>query len=257
MALLEITGLVKKFGGLTAVDHVDLTAENHRITGLIGPNGAGKTTLFNMVGCILPPTEGTIVFDNRLDLTKQTPNKLVYQGITRTFQIVKLFKKMSVLENVMAAYYPHTRTNLISAMLALPIVKREEEAVRDQALDLIKDFGLESSKDILAGNLSTGQQRLLEITRAVAGRPKLLMLDEPAAGLNTAETEILFEHLRKLNEQGLAILVIEHNMKFMMRLANFIYVLNFGKLIAKGTPSEIGNNDEVTKAYLGKEYRHA
>lgn len=257
MALLEITNLVKKFGGLTAVDHVDMKADYGKITGLIGPNGAGKTTLFNMVGCILPVTEGNITFDERLDLTKKTPNKLVYEGITRTFQIVKLFKKMTVLENVMAAFYPHTKTNLAQAMFGLPIVRREEEEVKTQASDLIESFGLLAYADMLAGTLSTGQQRLLEITRAVAGKPKLLMLDEPAAGLNTAETEILFDHLKNLNEQGLAILVIEHNMKFMMKLAHYIYVLNFGKLIAEGSPYEVGTNDDVAIAYLGKEYHHA
>ncbi|MDY0289045.1 MAG: ABC transporter ATP-binding protein [Sphaerochaeta sp.] len=257
MALLEITGLVKKFGGLTAVDHVDLIAEKQKITGLIGPNGAGKTTLFNMVGCTLPVTEGKIVFDGRLDLTKMAPHKLVYEGITRTFQIEKLFKKMSVLENIMAAYYPHTRTNLASAILGLPIVKREELEVRAKAIELVEEFGLGSILNVLAGNLSTGQQRLVEIMRAVAGKPKLLMLDEPAAGLNTIETENLLIHLRKLNENGLSLLIIEHNMKFMMRLADYIYVLNFGKLIAKGNPSEVCNDAEVVKAYLGKEYRHA
>lgn len=256
MVLLEVKNVTKKFGGLTAVNDVSLKVSEKKITGLIGPNGAGKTTLFNLITGFETLTSGQIFFNNQ-EITNQPPHQLVNRRLVRTFQITRLFNKMSVLENVMAGMYSLTHAGTVSSMLGLPSVRKEEEMVREKATELLKEVGIDKLAAVPAGNLATGQKRLLEIARALAVKPTLLMLDEPAAGLNTAETESLLVLIKKINKDGITVFVIEHNMKFMMRLADHIYVLEFGKHIAEGPPDAIINNQRVVNAYLGKEYRHA
>ncbi len=256
MDLLNVEHLTKKFGGLTAVNDVSFKVKEGSITGLIGPNGAGKTTCFNLVTGFLPPTSGKI-FYNGQNITNVKATKLVDMGMTRTFQIAHCFQNMTVLENVMAGYYHHTKSGIWSTMLRLPNVKKENEVVEEKARALVTRLGLGDLMDTYANKLSTGQQKLLDITRAVATDPKLLFLDEPAAGLNTAETETLSKIIHLLNDEGITIFVIDHSMRFMMALAEYIYVLNFGELMAEGTPSEISHNEEVAKAYLGKEVSYA
>ena len=254
MALLEAKHLTKQFGGLTAVNDVSFKVEPNKITGLIGPNGAGKTTTFNLVTGFLPLTSGTVFYDGA-DITGVPATKLVFRHMTRTFQIPHLFNDLTVLENVMAGFYSQTKTGTVSAMLRLPSVKKEERYAREKGMEILRDLGMENLAYVQASVLSTGQQKMLEIARALATNPKLLMLDEPASGLNTAETDVLGKMIKRFNQSGITVLMIEHNMKFMMELADYIYVLNFGQLLAEGTPAEIMDNDEVTKAYLGKEFR--
>lgn len=256
MKMLQVNAMTKDFGGLIAVNNVNLEAEKNKITGLIGPNGAGKTTLFNLISGFEEPTSGKVVFKDK-NVTNSEPYKLVNNGLVRTFQIVRLFNKMTVLENVMAGCYIHTKTGIISAMLGLPSVKLEEKNTKKKSLDILEKLNIREMSDVLACNLSSGQQRLLEIARALATEPDLLMLDEPAAGLNSAETESLLWILKDLNKNGLSIFIIEHNMNFMMRLAEYIYVLDFGKLIAQGSPDILCKNEKVINAYLGKEYKNA
>jgi len=254
MALLEANNLTKKFGGLVAVNNVSLKAEKGVITGLIGPNGAGKTTTFNLITGFLSLTSGKVIYKGE-DISRLPATKRVYKHITRTFQIPHLFNDLTVLDNVMAGFYPQTTTSTLDAILRLPKVIKEEKASYEKGKEILVSLGMEDLSDLQAGVLSTGQQKMLEIARALATAPEILMLDEPAAGLNTAETESLSVIIRKLNQSGITILMIEHNMKFMMELADYIYVLNFGELLAEGNPAAIMNNSEVATAYLGKEFQ--
>lgn len=254
MALLEANHLTKQFGGLTVVNDVTFKVEEGKITGLIGPNGAGKTTTFNLVTGFLALTSGKVLYEG-MDITGVPATKLVSRHITRAFQIPHLFNDLSVLENVMAGFYSQTTTGTISAMFRLPNVKKEERFAREKGMEILKNLGMADLADMQARMLSTGQQKMLEIARALATNPKLLMLDEPAAGLDTAETDVLGKMVKQFNQQGITVLMIEHNMKFMMEFADYIYVLNFGQLLAEGTPQEIMNNDEVAKACLGKEFQ--
>lgn len=256
MEFLEVKNVTKKFGGLTAVNDVSLNVCEHKITGLIGPNGAGKTTLFNLITGFEVLTAGQVFYNNQ-EITNQLSYQLVNQGLVRTFQITRLFNKMNILENVMAGMYSRTHAGTLSSMLGLPSVRKEDAMVREKATELLKEVGLDTLASAPAGTLATGQKRLLEIARALAAQPTLLMLDEPAAGLNTAETESLLVLIKKINQNGMTVFVIEHNMKFMMRLADYIYVLEFGKNIAEGPPQTITNDERVINAYLGKEYKHA
>ncbi len=254
MALLEAKNLVKTFGGLTAVNDVSFRAEEGKITGLIGPNGAGKTTTFNLVTGFLPLTNGSVLYEGT-DITGLSATQRVYRNITRTFQIPHLFNNLTVLENVMAGFYSRTKTGTVSAIFRTPKVKQEEAMVRRQGMEILESLGMAELAQLQAGVLSTGQQKMLEIARALSTGPKLLMLDEPAAGLNTAETETLGRLVKQFNQKGITVLMIEHNMKFMMSLADYIYVLNFGQFLAEGTPEQIMNDPEVAKAYLGKEFQ--
>lgn len=256
MTLLNVEHLTKQFGGLTAVNDVTLKVEEGSITGLIGPNGAGKTTCFNLITGFLPPTSGKIFFQGQ-DITNMPATKLVEMGMTRTFQIAHCFQNMTVLENVMAGFYKQTTSGIWSTLIRSPKVRRENREVREKALQLINELGMGDIADTYASKLSTGQQKLLDIIRAVATEPKLLFLDEPAAGLNTGETESLSKMIRLLNKRGISILVIDHSMRFMMSIAEYIYVLNFGELMAEGTPSEVSHNPAVAEAYLGKEAIYA
>lgn len=250
--LLKTEHLTLRFGGLVANNDVNIGVREGSITGLIGPNGAGKTTLFNLINGVYAPTSGTITFDGkRIDGLK--PYQVNCAGICRTYQIINLFRKMTVLENVMVGMHATMKSNFLHAILKTKAEREEEKKAREVAFELLKFVGIEDQADNLAGNLSYGQQRLLEIVRAMASKPKLIMLDEPAAGMNGAEKEALSEIVRKIQSQGFTVLVIEHDMKFMMGLAEYIYVLNFGQLLAEGTPEEIQGNPDVIAAYLGGE----
>ena len=248
--LLKSENLTLKFGGLVANDNINLQITEGSITGLIGPNGAGKTTFFNVINGVYAPTSGKIWFDGkRIDGLK--PYQINYAGISRTYQVINLFRKMTVLENVMVGMHSTMKSGFLQAILRNKEERAEEKRAGEKAYELLRFVGIEDQASKPAGALSYGQQRLLEIVRAMASHPKLIMLDEPAAGMNGAEKEELAETVRKIQRMGYTVLVIEHDMRFMMSLADVIYVLNFGELIASGTPEEVQKNPDVIAAYLG------
>jgi ABC-type branched-subunit amino acid transport system ATPase component len=248
--LLEVRGLNRWFGGLAAVQDVDLRVERGQIVGLIGPNGAGKTTAFNMISGALPPTSGTIAFDGaRID--GQSPEAIARRGLVRTFQNPRLFRRLSVLDNVTVATFCQGPASLVS--WARPGHQRWLEGRRRDGAALLAFTGLGDLADEAAMHLSHGQQRRLEVARALATKPRLLLLDEPCAGLTRAEVESLVDLIRGVRDQGVTVLLIEHDMDFVMALADFIVVLNFGRKIAEGVPAEIRANPDVIAAYLGTE----
>jgi len=249
--LLEIDALSVSFGGLKALDNYHLQLPTSSILGIIGPNGAGKTTLFNIITGFIKPDSGQIVFDGR-DITHLAPHQIAHYGIARSFQNICLFGKLSVLDNVVAACQIHRHTSLASSILKTPSFRKSEKELRDRALEILSFFSLENLADRRAMNLSYGDQRRLEIARALATSTKLLMIDEPAAGMNPKETQDLLSLILKLKDEfNLTIILIEHNMNLVMPLCETIQVLNYGKLVAEGTPSEIQGNPEVIDAYLG------
>ncbi len=253
MPLLEVRGLTKTFGGLTAINSVDFSMEKNQIVSVIGPNGAGKTTFFNMISGYYPVDSGTIRFDGH-NLVKLTPEKVAAYKIARTFQNIRLFQNMLVAENILVGRYMNMKANIAEIILRLPRMRREEGEAYDKMLSLLDYVGLAGKEGELARNLSYGQQRRLEIARALAIEPKLLMLDEPAAGLNPKETEEMKKFILRLrSEMNTTILLIEHDMKLVMGLSDRITVLNYGEKIADGTPDEIRSNEKVIKAYLGAE----
>lgn len=252
MSLLKTTNLGISFGGLRAVDNVNLEIKEGELVGLIGPNGAGKTTIFNLLTGVYKPTEG-IIFINEESINKKTTPQIVGMGIARTFQNIRLFKNLSVLDNVKLALNNSMKYNTFSAMFRLPSFWKEEKEITDKALDLLEIFDMAEMANTTAGNLSYGQQRKLEIARALATSPKLLLLDEPAAGMNPNETKELMNTIRFIREKfNTTILLIEHDMELVMGICERLYVLNFGKIIAEGLPQEIQNNKEVITAYLGE-----
>ena len=253
MPLLEVKGLTKTFGGLTAISHVDFSMEEHQIVSVIGPNGAGKTTFFNMISGYYPVDSGTIVFDGH-NLTRLTPEKVASYRIARTFQNIRLFQNMLVSENILVGCFMHMKANIGDIVFRLPRMRNEERAAYDKVMGLLAYVGLSGKENELARNLSYGQQRRLEIARALAIEPKLLLLDEPAAGLNPKETEEMKQFILRLRtDMNTTILLIEHDMKLVMGLSDRITVLNYGEKIADGTPEEIRCNDKVITAYLGVE----
>ncbi len=250
--VLECVNLGITLGGIKAVDDFNLTIGRTEIAGLIGPNGAGKTTVFNLLTKVYQPTTGTILLNGR-DTHGMDTRQVNKAGIARTFQNIRLFKNLSVADNVKVAMNNEMRYNMLSAILRLPNYKREEIAAHRRALKLLSIFDMQNMADVPAGSLPYGAQRRLEIVRALATNPTLLLLDEPAAGMNPSETAELLDSIRKVHEMfQIAIILIEHDMSLVMNICDGICVLNFGQIIAKGTPDEIQNNPAVIEAYLGR-----
>lgn len=253
MVLLEVKDLTKNFGGLTAVGDVTMELHEGELVGLIGPNGAGKTTLFNLLTGVYEPSEGTITLAGTL-LNGKAPSKIASLGLGRTFQNIRLFKNMTVLENVLIGLGNHGKAEVFASFFRLPAFYKNEESLKTKAIELLKIFDLDGDLDTLAKNLPYGQQRRLEIVRALATEPKILFLDEPAAGMNPQETAELTQLIRKIKEEfNITIMLIEHDMSLVMEVTERIYVLEYGRLIAHGTPAEIRSNKRVIEAYLGGE----
>ena len=251
MALLEVSNLGIAFGGLQAVAQLDLSIEKGHLYGLIGPNGAGKTTVFNMLTGVYKPTEGNIVLDGK-DITGKSPELISKAGVARTFQNIRLFNEMTVLDNVKVGLHNQYKYNMWTGILRLPQYREIEHEMNREAKKLLKIFDLDGQADLKASQLPYGKQRKLEIARALATNPKLLLLDEPAAGMNPQETLELTEFIGEIRKNfHMTILLIEHHMDLVMDIADRIYVLDFGKLIAQGTPEEIQSNERVIDAYLG------
>ncbi|WP_347489037.1 ABC transporter ATP-binding protein [Desulfoscipio sp. XC116] len=254
--LLNVSGITKSFGGITAAVNVGFGVSEGSISALIGPNGAGKTTIFNLITGTLKPEKGAISLDGK-HLVGLKPYQIAEAGVTRTFQNLQLFGDMTVLENVITGAYLKGGTGFIKSLFCRPGKSREDRMIKDEATNLLEEVGLGEAAGLSAATLPFGQQRLLEIARALASGPRLLLLDEPAAGLNSAETKVLAAYLKRLREKGLTMMLIEHDMDTVMEVADHVVVLNFGEVIAEGTPHEIQANPEVIKAYLGEDDRVA
>ena len=251
MALLEATDLGISFGGLRAVDELNMQIEKGALVGLIGPNGAGKTTVFNMLTGVYRPTDGGIRLDGE-NIVGRKPHEICKMGIARTFQNIRLFTKLSVLDNVKAGFHNEITYSLPESLLHVGSYHRKEQKLNEKAMEILKVFDLDGQWDYKAANLPYGKQRKLEISRALATDPKLLLLDEPAAGMNPNETAELMETIELVRKQfDVTVLLIEHDMKLVSGICEYLYVLNFGRLLAEGTPSAVLSNPEVITAYLG------
>ncbi|MGE5405812.1 MAG: ABC transporter ATP-binding protein [Candidatus Saccharibacteria bacterium] len=252
MSFLEVKAVIKNFGGVVAVDDVTFDVHRGQIAALIGPNGAGKTTMFNMITGVYPPSSGEISFMGR-PISGLKPNQIAKKGIARTFQNLQVFENMTVIENVMVGRHIRTKTGLLCAAFGLPSSRNEDREARAFSMKLLEEIGLVDKAEEEAANLAFGEQRLLEIARAMALEPELLLLDEPAAGLPGGETRKLERLICKLRDKGTTILLVEHDMETVMSLADNIVVLDFAKKIAEGTPEQIQQNHAVIAAYLGED----
>ena len=253
MALLEVKNLGISFGGLRAVNAFEIQIEKGQLYGLIGPNGAGKTTVFNLLTGVYKPTEGIIRLDG-VDITRKKAIEINKEGIARTFQNIRLFKELSVLDNVKAGLHNNYKYSTIAGILRLPSYFKTEKQMNEKAMELLKVFDLDSKADYKASNLPYGEQRKLEIARALATEPKLLLLDEPAAGMNPNETEELMETIKFVQKEfGMTILLIEHDMKLVGGICEKLTVLNFGEILCQGETKQVLNDPQVIKAYLGDE----
>jgi branched-chain amino acid transport system ATP-binding protein len=251
--ILQAKSLTRRFGGLVAVNNVTFTVNRHEIFGLIGPNGAGKTTLFNLITGLIPPTEGQLFYQNQ-EISQLRSYQIAHLGIARTFQNIRLFGELSALENVTIARHLHTRSNMLTGIFGIPPAPVEEHKSRQKALELLELVGLSKRADEKAINFPYGDQRRLEIARALALEPQLLLLDEPAAGMNPSEKQLLSEFIYEIRQRfNLTIIIIEHHVPLVMGLCNRIAVLDFGELIALGEPSVVRNDRAVIEAYLGND----
>jgi len=254
--ILRIKHISKWFGGLEALHEVDLTVQKGQIFALIGPNGSGKTTLLNLINGIYTPSNGEIEFQGE-PIRGLATHDITRKGIGRSFQTIRLFPEMSVKENVMVGHHCRTRANVFSVVFRTDSMKKEEKGIEEKSLEELRFLGLAEQASNMAKNLPYGDQRLLELARALATNPILLLLDEPAAGMNEAETSVLMEYIGKIQDRGITILLVEHDMNLVMAISDQIAVLNFGKKIAEGDKKTIQNNEEVIEAYLGKGMKYA
>lgn len=251
MSILKTENVVMQFGGVVAVDSLNIEVNEGEIVALIGPNGAGKTTAFNCITGVYTPTSGRVLFEGD-NITGKSPDKITKLGIARTFQNIRLFKDLTVMENVLIAKHLHVNYNFLSATLRLPKALHGERQMKSECEELLERLGLTAVKNEISSSLPYGMQRHLEIARALATNPKLLLLDEPAAGMNPHETDELTAFIKTVKDDyHLTVFMIEHHMDLVMEISDRIYVLDFGQTIAKGTPDEIQNNDRVIQAYLG------
>lgn len=252
MSLLSVQGLSKRFGGLQAVQDVSFSVREGTIKALIGPNGAGKTTLFNLVSGVIPPDSGVITFRGAA-VQGLRPHQVAARGMARTFQHIRLFPKMTVLENIMIGRHVHSRAGFVAAMLNLPFTWKEERAIREKAMEVLDFLGIADLAEQEATSLAYGQQRVVELGRALACEPRLLLLDEPAAGLNMRETAEMGALISRIRDRGVTVLLVEHDMSLVMKISDEIVVLSYGQTIADDAPLAIQKNREVIRVYLGEE----